>query len=686
MAAALAHTSVHTEPVLFAGGLDIVTPPMEMSAGSCRRSQNYECDVNGGYVRVTGYERTDGRPKPSDAAYAIVTCTISGSFASGNTVTGATSGATGVCIDSTSSSVILTKVTGTFVSGENLQVAAVTQAVSTAGAITDGASTPLLHAQYKDLAAAKYRSDIAAPTGSGSSLGGLRFNGVTYTFRNNAGGTAASIWKSSASGWQAVTLYNEVSFTAGGVTAPAEGATLTQGANTGTIKRVVLISGTWAGGTAAGRLIVTTPAPGNYAAGAATIGAINLNLSGAQSAITLLPNGRYKFIVKNFGGSTGTKRIYGCDGVNRGFEFDGDVFVPINTGMAADAPNFLWEHRNYLFFAFGASVQFSSVGTPYIWSVILGAGEFACGDNVTGIMTQPGNEATGALAIFTRSRTFILYGTSSSNFTLVPYRDELGAIAHSTQDVGFLMFLDNRGVTSLQTSQRFGNFQHATLSQRIRPWLNTQRTKVIDSCISRDKSQYRIFFSDGYALFVTIGQKGVVGMMPILFPNAATWAWSSEESDGTETILFGSSNGMVYQMEKGTSFDGAAIEHYLHLAFNFSKSPRINKHYRRAALEVTGTGYADFTASHELGYASLDIPQGTDKSVATSFSSVFWDAFTWDAFVWDGQTLLPAVVPLEGDAVNCSILIRGSSTYQQPIRFSGAIIHFTPRRIVRDVS
>src|SRR3954468_670985 len=155
--------------------------------------------------------------------------------------------------------------------------------------------------------------------------------------------------------------------------------------------------------------------------------------------------------------------------------------------------------------------------------------------------------------------------------------------------------------------------------------MNTPRTKVTASCVSRDKSQYRLFFSDQYAVYVTFDGKKIIGMMPMLLGNAVRVIWSSEESDGTETIFFGSTNGMVYQMEKGTSFDGDAIEHYLYLAFNFSRSPRVSKHYRKCALEVTGTGYADFSFAYELGYASTDIPQPSQVTVVTSFSSVFWD-------------------------------------------------------------
>ncbi len=87
--------------------------------------------------------------------------------------------------------------------------------------------------------------------------------------------------------------------------------------------------------------------------------------------------------------------------------------------------------------------------------------------------------------------------------------------------------------------------------------MNGKRTKVTASCVVRDKSQYRLFFSDGYVLYFTFSKAG--GFMPVKLPNAATWAWSSEESDGSEVVYFGSTNGMVYQMERGTSFDGDPV-------------------------------------------------------------------------------------------------------------------------------
>lgn len=671
----------------FAGGLDLETPPLSVPSGFCRASQNYECDVIGGYARLTGYERHDGRTSPSTGTASVVDITLTGAIAVGDTVTDTTTAGTAVVIavpDSTH--IVVTKVSGTIASGHTLNVGGSPQATTTSG--THGASTALLRAQYKNLAADEYRDDIAAPTGAGNSLGGIRFGGVTYTFRNNAGLTATNIWKSSSTGWTAVTLFNEISFTAGGATAPAEGTTLTQGGVTAVIKRVVATtaSTTWALNTAAGRLIIANPAGGDFAAGAATIGAINVTLTAIQTAITLLPSGRYEMVVENFGGSVATKRIYGCDGVNRGFEFDGTVFVPITTGMTTDAPNHVCAHKKQLFFSFGASVQHAAPGTPYIWSAILGASEIGMGDTVTGFQTQPGSETSGALAIFSRNLTSILYGTGVSNWVLTPYRQELGAYAYSVQDIGHTMFVDDMGVTSLVTAQTYGNFNHAALSARIKTWVDGKRGKTVASCVLRDKSQYRVFFSDGYALYVTVKGQKVIGMMPVQLGHTPTCAWSSEESDGTETSYFGATNGMVYQMEKGTSFDGSAIASHIKLAWDFLGSPQLIKRFHGSSIEVSGDGYSEFSFSYKLGYGSTEIAQPGTQTEITEFTTGSWDdgVTTWDGdFVWDGTTLLPSLVDIDGEAQNISISISGNSDYHEAARFSGVLVMWAPRRYLR---
>jgi hypothetical protein len=136
-------------------------------------------------------------------------------------------------------------------------------------------------------------------------------------------------------------------------------------------------------------------------------------------------------------------------------------------------------------------------------------------------------------------------------------------------------------------------------------------------------------------------------------------------------------------MEKGTSFDGDAIEAFLHLVFNHSGSPRQQKRYRHGAFEVSGDGYAELSVSYELGYASTAIEQPGSQTVATSLAPANWDSVTWDAFYWDGRNLLPAEFDLIGTAENFSIRIRSNSDYFAPTRISGVLFDYTPRRRLR---
>lgn len=667
--------------VEFKGGLDIVTPPLSMSPGKLRESQNYEIGEFGGYRMVGGYERFDGRPSPSDAQYTVLACTFSGSISVGNTITGVTSAATGYVIAVASTYVAFTKGTGTFVSGEVLNVGGSPQATTTADPIVDGASTSLLRGQYKNLAADAYRSDILAVPGSGAILGFKYLGSTLYAWRNNAGGTAAAIYKSSVTGWTAVSLSEEISFSNAN-TSVGEGDVLTQGAVTATISRVMVETGTLLSGVNTGRLIITSRAGGNYGAGAATsTGGGALTLSAIQTTITLLPNGRYRFYNNNFGSGL---RIYGCDGVNRGFEFDGTVFAPIRTGMTSDTPDHVACHKNHLFFAFDNSLQHSSIGAPYAWSPVMGASELNMGDTVTNLLPQTSDSvAGGSMACFTRGRTFMLYGTSSANWSLVTLQQDAGALEDTAQIIGQTYVLDDRGITNLATTQNFGNFAAAAVSDAIRPWLVERKDAVQDSCVVHEKNQYRLFFSGGSALYMTMVKNKISGFMPMTFPDNIQLAASVEKADGSEIVFYADDAGFVYQADKGTSFDGDDIESYMTLVFNHAASPRTLKQYRKAVLEVGGSGYANFYLSADLGYASTDLNQPTLALVETALESGAWDSGTWDVGIWDGRILQPAEHEIVGIAENIGLRIAQSSDYFAQLTFYGAVMQFAPRRQMR---
>lgn len=580
------------------GGLNLVSPPLAIPPGMCRDAQNYEIGIDGGYRRVQGYCRTDGTPLPSDAQYHVMACTITGTVVAGDTITGDTSAATGVVIAVEASALVFTKKVGTF-TAEVLRVGGVVVATSSAASIQDGASTQALHGQYQALAADNYRADVQAVPGVGSILGVVIFAGTLYAFRNAVGGTAANLYRATASGWQ----------------------------------------------------LVTTPA--------------------------LLPDGSYEFVEYNFGSGL---MLYGVDGVNKAFQFDGATFTQITTGMAADAPQCVAAHKNHLFLAFGHSLQHSATSNPLSYAPVLGAGELNMGDTITNLKPQPGSDSTGALAVYSRNSTRILYGTSSANWSLVVFDPNAGALRRTAQHMGRTFVVDDRGITTLETTQAYGNFAAASISATVRPMIVENKNRIVGTSISRDKNQYRVLFSNGRALYYTLGR----GFMPMVFPDAMTCMFSGEDADGNEVIFAGGQSGYVYQLDRGSSFDGAAIDAFLVLVFNHMKSARIIKRYRKAVVEVGGDGYAEFWMSAELDYGDAEVRMQIPMAqLVAKMTAGRWDSGLWDAGVWDGRALSPSEFGLDGSGENISIRFAQSSNWQSPLTFYGVTTSYTPRRMMR---
>jgi hypothetical protein len=491
--------------------------------------------------------------------------------------------------------------------------------------------------------------------------------------------------KSTSSGWTAVTLGKTMSFDSG-VLAIADGVTLTGQSSGATcvVARTVLEDGTYASSDAAGQLILST------VTGTFTVGE-NLRIGATTYAhvltvpvqITLAPSGRYETVIANFGGGTANYKMYGCDGKNNAFEFDGTTYVPIRTGMTVDTPNHICFHKQHLFLSFGASLQFSALGYPYQWTPLLGAGEIAMNAEITNLLILPGNQSSGALGVYTRQDTSVLYGTSSANFQLSAFNTGTGAYAYTAQNLDQSYVLDDRGVISMSTSLNFGNFVPASLTMNIRPFIEAHRALAVGSSVNRDKGQYRVFFSDGSALYLTITNANLLGSMPVQFAHTINCCVDGEAPSGGTVQFFGSGNGFVYQMDAGTSFDGGTIAANINLVYNSTKSPRVLKRYRKASVEITGDSYAEIQFGYDLGYRKESITQPVDLSYQNDLRSSYWDEMIWDNFVWDGSDVSPSEIEVTGTAENMAIRISSNSDLLQPFTVNSVIVHYTLRRGLR---
>jgi hypothetical protein len=665
------------------GGLDLHTPLLSLKPGYLRDVKNFECSINGGYSRIDGYERYDGRPNPSDAVYFTLIVNITTTLNVGDVMTGVTSGATGKVIykDATFSTLIAyTKGSGSFTVGETINVGGTGHATVTSLGGNDGALD--FTVRMLNLAADEYRADIGAIPGSGDTRGVVYYNGVVYGFRDNAGGTAIAIYKATSSGWTLVPFFQIVSFTAG-VTKYAEGATITQGANSATVKRVLTETGnstTWSGAET-GKLIITTPSPGNFTAGAAGGGG-SCTLSGANAAIAPLPGGAYEFDIETV---ASTKRVYGADGVNKCFEFDGTVYAPITTGLPTDAPSRVQVNGQRLWVAYDTNLLWSGPGNPYNWTVTATGGSALAAGAITALKRMPGAQTTFAMAVMNDASTQIMYGVGStaSPFQLVGYEDSSGGKARSAQRMGHLFVLDNQGVTDVQTSQNYGNFLSSSLTLNIRSFIQTKRNLCTGSVIIKDKQQYRLFFSDGYGAYLTIANGKLVGATIVFFPDPVKCAVNGETPNAGETAFFGGANGFVYRLDAGTSCDGANIDWDFTLTYANQGAVRRMKRYRTGTLEISGNSYASTNVQWYLDYSGTEVAQQlSPDTVPVLLTGINWDSgFSWDSgLFWDGKNIVPSTMKIEGSGENIAMRVFGSSDLYKSFTINSLILTYSLRR------
>ena len=673
---------IETQYIKYSGGIDRASPVLSLRPGNALDAMNYEPGLLGGYRRIDGFERVDGRPAPSSATYTYLEGVLTATIALGATLTGATSGATGVVVkvDIALGAVCITKAVGDFVSGENILVGAAVVGHLTIAPAPRGYRDVRNDAMALAAAADAYRSDIGAVPGEGPVRGTWMYHGILYAFRDAVGGATCAMFKATAGGWVNVPLGDEVSFTNANVSV-GEGDTLTSaGGVTATIMRVVLETGTLASGTNSGRLILSGRTGGDYLAQpATTTGGGTLSISATQTPIELLPGGRYEFVNTNFAGSTATQRMYGADGVNHAFEFDGTAFVPIHTGMTLDAPKFITEHKKKLFLAFQGSVQYSGDGEPYRWTVLAGANEIGMGDEITGFAVQSGD----TLAIFTRNMTYQLNGSTSNSFNLLPISKEIGGIAYTVQVVGKTYAMDDRGIILTVSVQQYGNFQQSVITGAVQKIIDKLRTQVVGSMVYRNRNQMRVYGADGSGIILTFSSDQLVGVTELQYPLSPTCFASCEDGSGKDVVFFGAADGFVYQADSGSSFDGADIEAYLRMPFNNIGAPRMRKRFNRAVMEMSAEGYAQIRFQPEFSYGDPDVSPHRLQTLDVNGAGGYWDVNDWNDFFYDARLVSTPEFSIEGSGVNMAMLFYSSSSFDLGHVLQGATIHFAIKRLTR---
>jgi len=633
-----------------------------------------------GAMQLSEYTNGTYVSPPEKTTYDMTTSTSTGGYYYGN---------------------LIFKDSGGFNQGEVLEIGGVDTGMTSNGSnVKEGESDPDLHASYLELASVNALSGIGqvgVNDGSGPIRGVWFYNDVVFAFRDSGNGSKGILWKSSGGGWSEVTPNTEIYFVAGTGTAqiaPLVGTTIEDGTTgaTATIERVITTSGSW-GVDAAGYFVVSNITGGVFSVGndieVSAVKIAEVDPTTASATPTFPAGGEYEFRNYNFSGHAARYSFYGVNGVGRAFEYcddaqNGDEVVSfITTGMTNDTPNHLGVHLLHLFLMFpGGSVQHSSLSDPLQFRVVTGAQEYAVGNEGTGFLEEVGK----LLFIFTRNQTYVLNGDSAANFDLEIYNPKAGAHPNSIGRIGVGVFFDDRGFTTMQSTDKYGDYLDNSISQKIQPVIN----EIIDGEISavgsmtlRRKNLYRCFFDDGTIISIGWRDKKISGIMRLEYKKNVVCVCCEEGVTGRERMFFGSDDGWIYEGQVGNSFDSEDIDYHVRLAFAHTKNPMMWKKYKQARLDahIGSTVTLDVLWNYNLN--DPDYSKSLAKSVPSGTGGGTWDSFTWDSFTWDKPMFGLYPLKMEGEGVNFAALFSGSTSSDPAHTLRGLTAIFEKRHIDR---
>ncbi|MBF0256737.1 MAG: hypothetical protein HQL47_09835 [Gammaproteobacteria bacterium] len=525
------------------------------------------------------------------------------------------------------------------------------------------------------------RALITVVPGSGPVRGVWVFDDKVYAFRDNALATACVMHQATATGWSEVDLGATIAFTAG-TSAFLVGETLLGGTSNAdaTITRIEVTSGDWSTSNAAGTLWINDITGTFQAETVTSIGGGSATASGAQSAFSRAPGGTYRFVNANFYADAPAAAMYGVCGLDQAFAFDGTIYEPISTGATDDTPDFIASHKLRLFLGFSEGfVSFSEPGVPTgTFDALAGAGEFGIGNWLTNMAPIQGD----VLGIYGERVIYLLYGSGPTDFELKPHSFNTGALTDTLQTLNDQLFLDFEGIRSLQTTDAFGDFASNTLSISVNPWLAFYRSYLIGSLVCREKNQYRLYFSDpaeaGVTIALTMGLGGEYpNFLPQRFP-AALVCFANGTIAGEEWLLAGGSDGYVYRVDSGNSFDGAALPSMIRLSWVHEGTPGVRKRFREVRYETKATANRDMTFAYELNYADSHFAPTAADTLEFKPDGGIWGVDRWGSMTWGGFPR--SRFKLTGSGTNIALILSGSRSDTPPVEINAVRLRYEPRR------
>jgi hypothetical protein len=312
-----------------------------------------------------------------------------------------------------------------------------------------------------------------------------------------------------------------------------------------------------------------------------------------------------------------------------------------------------------------------------------GSGSITLSDQIVGIKSF-----RQELFIFCRNSIFKLQDINGTP-VVVPVAKNIGCLSgYSIQEIGGdLIFLAPDGLRTVAGTARIGDVELGTVSKAIQP-LITQVAEnvdkfVISSIVLREKSQYRLFYTDSTS--TNSQQKGIIGT---LRPNGFEWSeirgievtsiGAGFNEKGVEKYFHGDTDGFVLVHDSGNDFNGSSIlARYSTPDYDFGDLGTLKTlHYVRVSCSAEGVVTPALQIKYDFN--SQDIPQPTtDYSFGTVNPPAIFAEAVFNTTVFGGTSAPMVRIPVQGSGTSSNFTVVTEDT-KAPYTINGLYIDFIP--------
>ena len=289
--------------------------------------------------------------------------------------------------------------------------------------------------------------------------------------------------------------------------------------------------------------------------------------------------------------------------------------------------------KDTAFYAKGNNLYFTAPFTVDDFSAANGAGSINVANEITGLAVF-----RDQLIVFTTDSIKRITGNTAADFQVSPITDRIGCVNGDTiQEVGGdIMYLAPDGIRLLSATDRIGDFGLDIASDPIAKDATTFLGSTPNFCsvLMREKAQYRIF-----AYIESEQHEAAKGLIATKFisQGASGISWSetkgikayvadSRYSGTAETVAFANTDGYVYELDTGSSFDDLPIEAIYESPYMPLSDPQMRKSFYKMTLyaEPTGSMSLDLNVKYDFGSTTnTGVIQPATQNIESTGTAVF---------------------------------------------------------------